>query len=130
MGRDRAIFLGILAVAAAIGLSALLLHGRGGAEARQVNRPIRLDRDGYVSSSTCRACHPTQYASWHRSYHRTMTQIATPETVAASLSASPVDVDPGGPMVLESRDDGLWAEFDDPEGTRTRIRQHVVLTTG
>jgi hypothetical protein len=37
--------------------------------------------DGYVSSRACRECHADQYASWHDSYHRTMTQRATPESV-------------------------------------------------
>src|SRR5437867_4685634 len=38
-------------------------------------------REPYVSSAACRACHPQQYASWHRSFHRTMTQVASPESV-------------------------------------------------
>src|SRR5690242_13195323 len=33
--------------------------------------------DGYVSSQKCQACHPGQYASWHQSFHRTMTQFAS-----------------------------------------------------
>ena len=45
--------------------------------------PERVDDQGYVSSETCRSCHPSQYASWYRSYHRTMTQVASPETIAA-----------------------------------------------
>ena len=39
------------------------------------DRPIEVASDRYVSSRTCRACHPSQYASWHASYHRTMTQV-------------------------------------------------------
>ena len=35
----------------------------------------------YVTSVTCQACHPDQYASWHQSFHRTMTQVASPESV-------------------------------------------------
>ena len=31
---------------------------------------------GYTSSASCRACHPSQYDSWHKSFHRTMTQLA------------------------------------------------------
>jgi hypothetical protein len=47
----------------------------------QRNRPIETKGYGYVSSNECRACHPQQYASWHDSYHRTMTKPATPEYV-------------------------------------------------
>jgi len=49
------------------------------------NRPIQIAEDGYASSRACQACHPGQYAAWHASYHRTMTQVATPETVRAFL---------------------------------------------
>ena len=28
---------------------------------------------GYVSADSCQACHADQYASWHSTYHRTMT---------------------------------------------------------
>ena len=41
-------------------------------------RPIQVAEDGYVSSTACRACHPAQYDAWHGSFHRTMTQVATP----------------------------------------------------
>lgn len=40
----------------------------------------KADR-GYVGSSTCRPCHPDQHDSWNASYHRTMTQTVSPETV-------------------------------------------------
>src|SRR4051812_11128038 len=39
----------------------------------------------YVSSANCRSCHPDQYASWHRSFHRTMTQLPSPKTVRGSF---------------------------------------------
>ena len=29
--------------------------------------PNPVKRDGYTSSASCRACHPSQYASWHKS---------------------------------------------------------------
>lgn len=48
---------------------------------RHVPRQVRDNK--FVSSDTCRSCHPDHYASWHASYHRTMTQIVTPETVVA-----------------------------------------------
>ena len=38
------------------------------------------------SSDACRACHPSEYASWHRSYHRTMTQPATRAPTCARRS--------------------------------------------
>src|SRR5262245_29451348 len=32
---------------------------------------------GYASSDACRGCHPEEHESWHRTFHRTMTQVAT-----------------------------------------------------
>jgi predicted CXXCH cytochrome family protein len=37
--------------------------------------------DGYVSSQACRGCHQREYASWHASYHRRMTQRPSREAV-------------------------------------------------
>jgi predicted CXXCH cytochrome family protein len=41
----------------------------------------RLQNTGYVRSERCQACHPREYTTWHDSFHRTMTQVATPETM-------------------------------------------------
>jgi len=130
-------------------LGGLALAGRDPIvpERRVAGRPVQVPDAGYVSSQTCRACHPSQYASWHRSYHRTMTQVATPDTVASSFDRVTVDAVLGSPMVLEQRDRELWADFDDPDnqgqtGVRPgsdpsltpvrprRIKRQVVMTTG
>ena len=50
------------------------------------NRPHEVHEQGYVSSEACRSCHPQEYSSWHASYHRTMTQLATPETVRGDFA--------------------------------------------
>lgn len=49
------------------------------------NRPVAVLSQDYVSSESCRACHPSNYDSWHASYHRTMTQVASTETVATDF---------------------------------------------
>jgi hypothetical protein len=55
------------------------------------NRPIKAPTDDYVSSDACRACHPGNYASWHASFHRGMTQVATPENIASKLAGLELD---------------------------------------
>jgi hypothetical protein len=99
--------LAFLAIFAGFSASCTGLPGR-----QPPDRPIEVASDRYVSSRTCRACHPSQYASWHASYHRTMTQAATPQSVAASFDGVRVEA---GAMALEQRRDELWAEFDDPD---------------
>src|SRR5689334_2832678 len=50
------------------------------------NRPIQSQISGYVSSNACRACHLENYESWHGSFHRTMTQVATPASLLDDVS--------------------------------------------
>jgi len=104
------------------------------AERDNTERPVQDLRQGYVSSITCRGCHPQQYATWHASYHRTMTQVATPETVAGDFD----DVDltfHGLRYHLEKRGDELWVGMDDPAWSGPPelvpwIERKVVLSTG
>jgi hypothetical protein len=55
--------LAFLAILAGFSASCTALPGR-----QPPDRPIEVASDRYVSSRTCRACHPSQYASWHASY--------------------------------------------------------------
>jgi predicted CXXCH cytochrome family protein len=43
-------------------------------------------------SQSCRRCHPDQYESWHRSHHRTMTQVAEGAAVLAPFRGESIDV--------------------------------------
>ena len=119
-----------LAIGALLGAGEYLAAGpSAGAAANRDHRPIQVQLDGYRSSDGCRACHPSQYASWHASYHRTMTQLATPQSIATSFDNVVVEAAPGGPIRLEQRGEELWAEFADPDGAN-RISRQVVMTTG
>lgn len=98
-------------------------------------RPVQVEEDGYVSSRTCKACHPSQYETWHGSYHRTMTQLATPSTVLANFDGVQVTGGQHKSVSLERRGDALWAEFDDPDSSGksenvARIKRQVVMVTG
>jgi hypothetical protein len=152
VSRTHLIVAALAVAAAGLGVAPLVLVEPAIDERRVPDRPVQVPGEGFVSSQTCRACHPSQYQSWHRSYHRTMTQVAAPETVEADFDGVTVDAAAGGPMTLEQRGRELWAEFDDPDaappmprgptgvgpvsdpgltgvGPR-RIKRHVVMTTG
>lgn len=70
-------------------LAALLLVGAAAALAVSATRrppaavPIARGRESFATSDACRSCHPSEYESWHASYHRRMTQPATLDNVAA-----------------------------------------------
>jgi hypothetical protein len=133
------LFLAILALAlvagAAVGIPMLRGRDRVRREADIVARPIQVPSDGYVSSEKCQACHPREYATWRESYHRTMTQVATPESVVAEFDRVRVDQVDGRAMLLERRGRELWAEIDEPDWDGSgdappRISRQVMMTTG
>jgi hypothetical protein len=78
-GRRRSIWLiaGCCLVLAAVA-AALICRHSSRITPDPTNRPVAAQEANYVTSNSCRACHPGNYASWHTSFHRTMTQVATP----------------------------------------------------
>ncbi len=98
----------------------------------------------YVSSDRCQACHPGQFASWHKTYHRTMAQKAEPEAILGRFDGQ-VLAARGRHYILERRGDEYWVEMADPDWERDlldggrrpervtrppRRWKRIVLTTG
>ena len=69
---------------------------------------------GYVSSDQCQACHPSQYDSWHQSFHRTMTQRANGQSVVGDFNEVALEL-LGKNYQLQRRGDEFWVEMDDPD---------------
>lgn len=104
--------------------------------------PAAVEDGGFVSSVTCRSCHPREYATWHGSFHRTMTQVAGPHSVQAPFDGEYQDR--GRRYVLSREDDEFWVDMIDPlweiehphmtparlPADAPRIKQRVVMTTG
>jgi hypothetical protein len=53
-------------------------------ESAVTNRPIEDPEPDDVGSQACRSCHPREYGTWDTSYHSSMTELPTPETVKAT----------------------------------------------
>jgi predicted CXXCH cytochrome family protein len=49
--------------------------------AAEAQAPLIHREQGYVGSAACGTCHPDHHASWRRTFHSTMTQLASPATV-------------------------------------------------
>src|SRR5438128_12279333 len=105
----------LLSLSAGIRWTALSIGGSILPERAFTYRPVQVEEDGYVSSRRCKGCHPLQYATWYGSYHRTMTQLATPDAVRANFDGVSVSGVQEHAMSLERRGHELWAEFDDPD---------------
>ena len=71
------------------------------------NRPVAVLAQDYVSSETCRSCHPSNYDSWHASYHRRMTQVASTETVATELDGFTSELAGKAYRIVYRIDDGI-----------------------
>ncbi|MBB76815.1 MAG: hypothetical protein CMJ75_20105 [Planctomycetaceae bacterium] len=81
----------------------------------------------FTTSTACRDCHQPQYDSWHATYHRTMTQVATPETVVPDLQA-PVQLTARGRTTrIERRDDAFWVKMADPDWELQQRSRGVAL---
>ncbi len=103
-------------------------------DAGAADRPIQVQADGYVSSDSCRSCHPAEYDSWHDSFHRTMTTVATTETIKGEFHGNPLILD-GKTYIPGRTGDQYWIEMDDPfapEGAMDpqRVRKNIAMITG
>jgi predicted CXXCH cytochrome family protein len=127
--------LGVTAGALALGV------GLGPQPAPAASRAgIGTSGGAYVTSGACRSCHPGEYQSWHQSFHRSMTEPASPASIRAPWSG-PLEWR-GRRYELERRGDEFWASLPDPEQTSAALRagrplesipdveRRVLMTTG
>jgi predicted CXXCH cytochrome family protein len=131
--------LGLLATAAA----ALTARDRAARLERSPPIAIEHGRSGTVGSGACRSCHPSEYSSWHQSFHRTMTQLATPSSVLGPWNGVKLEI-AGRSIELTQRDGALFARLPDPDlvaaanragvpgaaAAASLVTRRVLLTTG
>ena len=94
---------------------------------RLTQRPVQVKSDGYVSSQACLECHAWEHQTWHASYHRTMTQIASPESVIGSFDGREVSAD-HVTAKFDRRGDDFWVRLSPIKGKV--LEKPVVMTTG
>jgi hypothetical protein len=92
------------------------------------NRPVQSQVSGYVSSNACRTCHVENYESWHGSFHRTMTQVATPAALLDDVSKLDYTFN-GREYKGERRGDKFFVRIRRQGGDYGEPQQ-VVLVTG
>ena len=99
--------------------------------------------EGFVGSDTCQACHGEAHASWQASWHRTMTQAVTAETVIATFDGRRLP-HPDGEHAVEMRGDEFFVWMPDANWLLDRAErgaaavqqpapmqwQRVVMSTG
>jgi len=97
--------------------------------------PFRRDDSEYAGSDSCRDCHANEHKSWHASYHRTMTQLMSPETVRAAFDGQAHEFQ-GERFTMHRRGDEYWTTIEsidaasaapdgrDPEALHLRMGSH------
>ena len=94
--------------------------------------PDLAEDDPYVSSRTCRSCHPEAYETWRQTYHRTMTQRPSEATVIPEWSGTLEDR--GRTYRLLRRGDEFWVDMPaygtDGQRPEDRVERPIALLTG
>ncbi len=68
--------------------------------------PVDSATLAYVGSAACADCHGDRHSSWYATYHRTMTQIATADTVQGQFDGQALDY--AGIRVRPVRENGQF----------------------
>ena len=117
-------------VVVALGVGAVLA---GGHSARSIGadlaRPLSVVGSEYVGSDNCRHCHAENYESWHRTFHRTMTQEATATSVLGDFEGARFEYMGTAARMVREPDGGFTMEFS-RDGARERWRARVERTVG
>jgi predicted CXXCH cytochrome family protein len=105
--------------------------------------PYQVESDGFVSSKACIECHANEHESWYATFHRTMTQVASPESIVAPFDG--VRLSSRGQEFYLSRDgDRFFVTGPDPDFEAAAqangvdldrlnapiVKREVVMTTG
>ncbi|HVZ33144.1 MAG TPA: cytochrome c3 family protein [Polyangiaceae bacterium] len=141
-GAARPLFWGAIAASLCLGawkLSPRAEHARTPSAAAGVE--VEPTARGYVGSGACQSCHPGEYASWHRSYHRSMTELPSRESMRAPWQDERLDLDDRS-YHLYRRGNQYWVAMPDPDqlalsarrGGLTepipRVERQILMTTG
>jgi predicted CXXCH cytochrome family protein len=110
---------------------------------RRDDLPFPSQQGGFVSSQACRECHSNEFESWHDSFHRTMTQVATPEAVVAPFTGVRLS-SRGRDCYLSQEGDKFYVTMADPDYEAAAaasnvnvdqlsppiVKREIVMTTG
>ena len=75
--------------------------------------PQPAPRADFVTSAACRKCHQEEHSSWHTTYHRTMTQVASPDTIQAAFDGTTL-YSYNQPFTFEREGDTFYVRMIDP----------------
>ncbi len=116
--------LAVLAVAGLLALVAGVVLER-----RALNAPFDPAGAHFTGSAACQDCHGDRHETWYATYHRTMTQEATPAAVQGRFDGQALDY--WGVRVRPvTRDGGYWFDYEDLGTGEPLGSQKVERTVG
>ena len=93
----------------------------------EVRKQFDLSKTAYVGSNACEECHQDRHDTWHVTFHRTMTQDATDQSVVADFDNRTFEYE--GVMSRFTKEGGtFFVETLGPSGQREKLQ--VVRTVG
>lgn len=114
----------LAAAAAVIGALALLLLERA-----RLNAGFDPHQAGFTGSAACQDCHQDRHESWYATYHRTMTQEASPASVQGRFDGQALDY--WGVRVRPVQDNGhYFFEYENLETGEQLARLEIERTVG
>ena len=93
--------------------------------------PEQVHDNDFVSSQSCRSCHPEQHASWHRTFHRTMTQLALPTAIVPSADFEQERQLKINTVIhtLKRKGDQFWVNTPDPDEEYRLLKLYEFVST-
>jgi len=93
----------------------------------EVKTPVELPGASYATSASCVLCHPQRHGTWHRTFHRTMTQRAGPDAVLGDFENASLAYQ-GVTSRFTREGDRYFIETLSPAGATERYQ--VAMTVG
>lgn len=118
----------LLIVAGVLIAAAVFAAGLYRAQERLAS-PFDAERGEFIGSQACVDCHDDRHESWYRTFHRTMTQEATPETVQGRFDGRELDYW-GGRVRPVSEDGEFFFEYRNAESDAVQGRMAIHRTVG
>jgi predicted CXXCH cytochrome family protein len=83
---------------------------------------------GYLESGDCRKCHEWNYATWHDTFHRTMTREAEPENVLGDFELNNTITYQGIRAEMVHENNQYWMKLTGADGKKQQLQ--IVRTVG
>jgi predicted CXXCH cytochrome family protein len=115
----------VVAVPVVVGLVLALGHDPVRAAA---SRPLHARDDDYVGASACKSCHADHHASWRKTFHSTMTQLPSDDSVLGRFDGT--DVTLFGATATPFRHEGRFFFRLPAIGGEPAREAEVALTVG